>query len=152
MNGLRIIKRLEYQAVEEINPDEKATTQVNGLCDNCYRAMNDDFNTAQTIAHLFNLLKKINSIHTGALTTAEIGQDSFNRMKKTFIGFVEDVLGLQEENNVQAEDLIDALLDIYKEAKEQKDYGKVDQIRARLKQSGIVVKDMKNGIDWAFEE
>lgn len=152
MNGLRIAKRLQFQPVQGVETNTKVAEQIKGLCDNCYRAMNDDFNTAQTIAHLFNLLKKINSIHTGALGIAELGEETFMRMKETFISFIEEVLGLREENNVQAEDLIEALLEIYKEAKEQKDYQKVDQIRAKLKQSGIVVKDMKEGIDWAFEE
>ena len=152
INGLRILKRLVYTASDSIPFNEKAASQVAGLCDNCYRAMNDDFNTAQTIAHLFNLLKKINSIHTGALSSAELGEETFKRMKETFITFTEEVLGLQEESNVQAESLIDALLEVYKEAKENKNYDKVDQIRARLKQNGIVVKDMKEGIDWAYEE
>jgi cysteinyl-tRNA synthetase len=152
MNGLRLVKKLKFTANADININEKAQNQVDSLCDNCYRAMNDDFNTAQTIAHLFNLLKKINSLHTGALAPAELGEESFSRMLKTFLTFTEEVLGLKEENPVQPEALIDALLEIYKEAKAGKDYDKVDQIRAQLKNSGIVVKDMKEGIDWAYEE
>ena len=41
----------------------KQVQQVNEFCDNCYHAMNDDFNTALAIGHLFNIVKKINSIH-----------------------------------------------------------------------------------------
>ncbi len=152
INGLRILKRLTFIPADDTAQNEKAAGQVNSLCDNCYRAMNDDFNTAQTIAHLFNLLKKINSIHTGALSVTELGEETFLRMQKTFIDFTENILGLREESNVKPEDLIDALLDIYRDAKENKDYDKVDRIRARLKQNGIVVKDMKEGIDWAYEE
>ncbi|WP_017730196.1 cysteine--tRNA ligase [Nafulsella turpanensis] len=152
MNGLRIAKELEFTGDSDSKVNEKAQKQVEGLCDNCYRAMNDDFNTAQTIAHLFNLLKKINSIQTGALSPAELGEETFGRMLKTFLSFTEEVLGLKEENRVQPEALIGALLDIYKEAKTSKDYDKVDQIRSSLRNSGIVVKDMKDGIDWAYEE
>ena len=40
----------------------------------------------------------------------------------------------------------------YKAAKEAKNYDKVDELRAKLKAEGVIVKDMKTGIDWAFEE
>lgn len=152
INGLRIAKKLRYQAEENIEQNEKVMQQINSLCDNCYRAMNDDFNTAQAIAQLFNLLKKINSIHTNALAPAELGEETFTRMLQTYRTFIEEVLGLQEERNIQPDVLLNALLDVYKGAKENKDYEKIDQIRASLKQSGIVVKDMKHGIDWAYEE
>ena len=47
---------------------------------------------------------------------------------------------------------IKSKVDIYKDAKFRKDYGQVDLIRAALKKNGILVKDMKAGIDWAYEE
>lgn len=152
MNGLKTLRGLTIDGLVDAEQNEKAIQQINSLCDNCYRAMNDDFNTALTIGHLFNLLKKINSIHTGALSIAEIGADTFNRMKVTFETFVLDVLALKEENHVEFDGLISVLLNIYKAAKEAKDYDKVDEIRNSLKSQGIVLKDMKTGIDWAYEE
>jgi cysteinyl-tRNA synthetase len=152
MNGLRVLRNLYYQAQEGVGVNEKGAQQVEGLCDNCYRAMNDDFNTAQTIGHLFNLVKKINALQTGQLSTAELGEQTFNRMKETVMLFTEGVLGLREEADLKPENLLEALLDIYRTAKEAKDYERVDQIRAHLRNSGVVVKDMKQGIDWAYEE
>ncbi|MEO9966143.1 MAG: cysteine--tRNA ligase [Reichenbachiella sp.] len=152
MNGLKTLRGISEESITEGELNDKAVQQINSLCDNCYRAMNDDFNTALTIGHLFNLLKKINSIHTGSLQLAEVGSDTFNRMKTTFETFVVDILGLKEENNVDFDGLINVLLQVYKEAKEAKDYDKVDEIRNSLKAQGIVLKDMKTGIDWAYEE
>ncbi|MFY0651347.1 MAG: cysteine--tRNA ligase [Cyclobacteriaceae bacterium] len=152
MNGLRTLNKIEVAADAEKALNEKIVGQINQLCDNCFRAMNDDFNTALTIGHLFNLLKKINSIQTQNLSTAEIGEETFNRMKTTFNSFVSDVLGLKEEDNLDSEGLLQVLIDIYREAKEAKDYDKVDEIRNQLKQQGVVLKDMKSGIDWAYEE
>lgn len=152
MNGLKTLRELSTDGVVDDKHNEKAMQQINQLCDNCYRAMNDDFNTALAIGHLFNLLKKINAIHTGALTIGEIGIDTFNRMKSTFDTFVLEVLALKEESNVDFNGLVGVLINIYKEAKEAKDYDKVDEIRNSLKSQGIVLKDMKTGIDWAYEE
>ena len=113
--------------------------------------MNDDFNTARALADLFNLSKVINRLHLEQIQTACIEEETFKLFKNTFITFIEDILGLQEEKpNLTG--LIDTLIDFYREAKEAKNYEKVDEIRAKAKQFGIVFKDMKNKIDWAYEE
>ncbi len=152
MNGVRIARSLSYETDASVETDENQIRQIDQICDNCYRAMNDDFNTAVTISHLFNLLKKINNIHNGHLKTAQLGNASFQKLVNTYLSFSQDILGLKEEKPVNQEGLLNILLDIYKEAKGAKDYGKVDQIRAKLKTMGIVLKDMKNKIDWAYEE
>ena len=152
MNGLRILKHLEYQPDESVAFDEKNQKEVNTFCDACVQAIEDDLNTAVVIAGLFNLLRKVNSIHTGQLKTAALGQETFQRMKTTFISFIEEILGLQEEKATDASGLITSLLNLYGDAKTAKEYDKVDQIRSFFKSQGLVIKDMKTGIDWAYEE
>jgi len=152
INGLVLAKQMEYQPDGSIDKDEKAIQQIDGIIENCYRAMNDDFNTAKTIAQLFNLLKKINSISTKSLKPSELGEEAFNKLKGTYIAFVEDILGLKEEKPENVDGIIDILLGIYQQAKEVKDYEKVDEIRASLKQYGIALKDMRDSVGWAYEE
>ena len=152
INGLQLLKRMDLSFTEGAAVDEGAVAQINQLCDNCHRAMNDDFNTALAIGHLFNLLKKINSLHTGNLVPDAIGQVAYSRLKDTYIAFVEDILGLQEETPASGHQLIEALLSVYKKAKAEKNYETVDFLRQELKGIGIIVKDMKTGIDWAYEE
>lgn len=152
MNGLKVARSLKFEEEGDVNTDEKTISQTKQIIDNCHRAMNDDFNTAQTIAHLFNLLKKINSLSTGNLKFAELGQEVFQKLIDTYISFIEDVLGLKEEKPDDLEGILGIILELYTEAKELKDYDKVDRIRSGLKNYGIVLKDMKNKIDWAYEE
>ncbi|MCX2744561.1 cysteine--tRNA ligase [Mangrovivirga sp. M17] len=149
INGLKVANDLTFEAGEE---DDKVKNTVEKIIQNIYRAMNDDFNTALAIGQLFNLLKKINSIYTGQLSTGSLGEDLFNEMLKVYREMVTDVLGFQEEKVNNADELIDGLLEIYKKAKEEKEYDKVDEIRAMLKSAGVVVKDMKHKIDWAYDE
>jgi cysteinyl-tRNA synthetase len=151
-NGIKLAKSLRFTDEEKGELNETQVQQINQICDNCYRAMNDDFNTAVTISHLFNLLKKINSIQTGNLKPSEIGNDTFDKLINTFLVFTTEILGIREEQIDDQESLLNILLQFYKEAKSAKDYDKVDQIRAELKKLGIVLKDMKNQIDWAYEE
>lgn len=151
-NSLRLIKTLHYPEHADGDINEKQVEQIMRLCDNCHHAMNDDFNTALTIGHLFNLVKKINSIQTGQLTIQEIGKEAFERMKETFIAFTEDILGLKQELPLSSDNLLAIVLEEYKGAKEIKNYDKVDDLRSKLKAEGVVIKDMKTGVDWAFEE
>ena len=152
INGLVQAKKLKFDADDQTSVNEKVVGQINSNIDNCYRALNDDFNTALAIAQLFNLLKKINSIATGNLKSGELGEEAFDRLLTTFITLVEDVLGLKEEKPSDAEGMIDIIIDLYKQAKASKEYDKVDEIRAKLKTFGVVLKDMKNQVGWAYEE
>ncbi len=61
-NGLKIAKNLVYPDNIAVELQEEQIKQVDQSINYAYRAMDDDFNTAQAIGHLFNLLKKINSI------------------------------------------------------------------------------------------
>ncbi|MFC5624247.1 cysteine--tRNA ligase [Algoriphagus winogradskyi] len=151
INGLRISKLLKYEA-GEAEKDEEQIAQVEQIITNAYRAMDDDFNTAQAIGHLFNLLKKINSMYTGQLKSAVFGEEIFKKLIDTFNTFVSDILGLIEEKSDHQNEMLNLLLQLYTEAKTARDYTKVDEIRAGLKEIGFVVKDMKDKIDWAYEE
>ena len=152
INGLVLAKNLEFVKDNSVEINEKTTGQINGIIDNCYRALNDDFNTAQAIAHIFNLLKKINSISTGNLKCSEIGEEIFNKLMGTYSSLVENVLGLWEEKPTDVEGIINIIIDLYKQAKQSRDYDKVDEIRLKLKQYGVVLKDMKESVGWAYEE
>ena len=117
-----------------------------------YEGLNDDFNTAIAVSHLFALSKIINSINTGAITGATISQSLFDHLKNNFVLIIEQILGLTEEYPEDYETLLSGLLEIYKDAKTNKQYDKVDEIRTYFKNAGLMIKDMKNKIDWAYEE
>lgn len=151
INGLKIARQLTF-VPGDAPADAKNAEEIDRLCESCQAGMDDDLNTAVVIASLFNLLKKINSLHVGILSGAAIGEKTFNRLVQTFSAYVEDVLGLQEEKPDANDTLIAALLEMYAEAKAGKAYDKVDRIRAKFRQIGIAVKDTKTGIEWAYEE
>ncbi|MFC3880343.1 cysteine--tRNA ligase [Algoriphagus namhaensis] len=152
INGLRIARELKFEGNADVTLDEDQIRQIESSIQSAYRAMDDDFNTAQAIGHLFNLLKKINSMFTGQLQSASLGETVFNKLIETFTKFVVDILGLTEEKSDVQDQMLELMLKLYSEAKTARNYDKVDQIRAGLKGMGFVVKDMKDKIDWAYEE
>ncbi len=151
MNALRALNGMEYPAeAGELN--EKYEKSVISNIQGCQRAMNDDFNTAVVISHLFNLTKIINILHNRNAPINALSKETFESLKSTFNAFVSDILGLKSEMSDDLLPEIEKCLAEYKVAKEEKDYDKVDEIRAILKEKSIVVRDMKFGIDWAYEE
>ncbi|RXK48141.1 cysteine--tRNA ligase [Aquirufa rosea] len=152
-NGLRIIKKIQF--LPEADPteiDPKHGEEIQSAIQGCYDGMNDDLNTAVCIANLFTLLKKINQLHTGQVSLASLGKESFETLKSNYMTFLEDILGIKEELPENWDSMIQGLLQLYKEFKQSKQYHKVDEIRATFKSMGLIIKDMKNSIDWGYEE
>lgn len=152
INGHRIAKLLTYQEDPEVSPDENQVKQIEKSIADAFSSMDDDFNTAQAIGHLFNLLKKINSLYTGQLHPAQLGKKVFEALIKTFDSFITDILGLLEEKGDHQEDLLKVILELYGRAKTAREYHQVDEIRRALKSAGLIIKDMKDKVDWAYEE
>ena len=152
INGLRVVKTLDYSGQDEAVLDEKKKQDIEKSIQGFYDALNDDLNTAVAIASLFNLLKYVNMIYMNQLAPAAIGDDTFGQLKEKFVLFVEDILGLKEEGGQNGSAVLDGMLTLYREYKEQKQYDKVDQIRSYFKGQSLVIKDMKHRIDWAYEE
>ncbi|MPR33880.1 cysteine--tRNA ligase [Salmonirosea aquatica] len=150
-NGLRIVKSLEYSAAEGVPLDEKKIEDIEKSLEGFYGGMNDDLNTSVAIAHLFNLLKYINMLYMDQLKSAALGEVIFIRLKEKFVVFFEDVLGLQEET-AEGTSVLAGMLNLYREYKAAQRYDKVDEVRSYFKNQGLVVRDMKHRIDWAYEE
>ncbi|MEL6358680.1 MAG: cysteine--tRNA ligase [Bacteroidota bacterium] len=149
MHGLKVLQELTIPKGSGTNSE--LATQVMEGCERCYEAMNDDFNTAQVIAGLFSLLKIIHALQNGQTAPDALGEAACERLKATYATFTQDILGLREEADVPSAALLDILLELYSQAKAQKQYDQVDAIRARLKALGVAVQDSPQGIQWRYE-
>lgn len=76
----------------------------------------------------------------------------YDKLIQTFNVFITEILGLLEEKGDNQEALLKVIIDLYSKAKTARDYQKVDEIRAALKDMGVIIKDMKHSVDWAYEE
>lgn len=112
-------------------------------------AMDDDFNTPQAIAVIFDFIRDYNKfiIEHSALTK-DFWEDGYEFLYKTAY----DVLGiidLQEKSDSEkgqfVSKLIELLLDIRIKLKSEKNYKLSDEIRNRLNELGITIKDTKDG-------
>ena len=141
-----------YKTLGSLQASKTSSVDISKYMQNCYDAINDDFNTPIVIAHLFEAVKTINSVNDkkDTLTQADIDE-----LKKLFDVFAFDILGLTDEsatdNAAVVNGLMDMILDIRAKAKANKDWATSDAIRDKLKEIGITVKDGKDGATWNIE-
>lgn len=117
--------------------------------DNSYKAVCEDFNTPIMLAHLFEIVKHINSVFDQKET---ISQEDKSLLQTNFTIILNDILGLKAEQNDDSsktiEGLMSLILSIRQNAKENKDYDTSDTIRNHLAEIGINLKDSKQGTTW----
>ncbi|PLB87115.1 cysteine--tRNA ligase [Dysgonamonadaceae bacterium] len=138
--------------LRRIQPSDSSGVNVAALRDNCYAAMNDDFNTPVLISHLFEGVRIVNAAIDGKETLSAADLELLQHVMKTFVF---DVLGLVDETKADAKShvvdgLMKLVLEIRSEARAKKDWATSDKIRDNLKAIGIEIKDGKDGTDWKF--
>ncbi len=141
----RLLCDAEKTAVDHgMTPEEQeAVKQAEELVAKYEAAMDDDFNTADAIAALFELVKLSNTFVTGADSL------EFIRFLKDTIKTLCDVLGLIVDTEEEAlDDEIEALIAERAQARKDKDFARADAIRDQLTQMGIQLEDTREGVKW----
>jgi cysteinyl-tRNA synthetase len=145
-NALVLIKKMSHPGGPiTTSPLGDALTQ---LIDELYKNMCDDFNTAKTLAVLFEMSARIYDFKSGNTPLTAVDKDHFERFKSAYVTFMEDVLGLkaeEEHNQELLAGVIQVLIDLRKKAREDKNYKLSDKIRDDLKAMGVQLMDGKNG-------
>ena len=139
-------------SLKEITSGTKSTINIASWKQLCYDAMNDDFNTPILIAQLFEGVRFINLLKDGKET---LNVDDFNIFEKAMRDFVFDVLGLENEkvldsNNDKLEGTMNMLIEMRKQARDNKNFALSDQIRDQLIALGIQLKDSKEGTTFSM--
>ena len=121
--------------------EETAKTEILSFKDKFCAAMDDDLNTADAIAALFDLVKYLNSANKEAWPK-ELYDVSIGLMRE--LGGVLGIFHRQQEDTIpeRAKELIEQR----KEARAQKDWAKADEIRDELLSLGIEVADTRQGM------
>ena len=145
VNAADNLKFLKKNAANEKMTEEenKLFTQTDAFVADFERAMEDDFNTADAIAAVFDLVKFANS-NTDSESSAEYLGKLFDLLVK-----LTDVLGLlvDKKEDILDED-IEKLIEERQAARKAKDFARADAIRDELLEKGIVLKDTREGVQW----
>jgi len=121
------------------------TANFDRFKDEFITAMDDDLNTADAIAAVFNLAKEIN-IMLGGTPSKEDCTAALN-MFDELCGVLGLVYNIDKADDLDAE--VEELIAQRTAARKARDFAKADQIRDQLKEMGIVLEDTPQGVKWS---
>ncbi len=129
---------------EELAAEEKAGLQEAGsFAEKFDAAMDDDFNTADAISAVFELVRFANANVTQQSTKAYV-EAVYRELLE-----LADILGLilEKEKEILAED-VEKLIEERQAARKAKDFARADEIRDTLLAQGIILEDTREGVKW----
>jgi cysteinyl-tRNA synthetase len=140
------------KVIEEIKATKTSTLDIQNWKQECYEAMNDDFNTPILIAQLFEGVRFVNLLMDNSATLNEQDLAVFKNLMSVF---VYNVLGLEnpkitEHNNEKLSGVLNMLIGMRNQARANKDFAMSDQIRDQLIALGIQLKDGKDGTSFSL--
>ena len=127
--------------------DEELIKLINSRKEQFITAMDDDLNTADGLAAVFDLVKDIN--------TKILDKDVSKNVCETAARIFDELCGVlgilynRKSNDLDSE--IEALIEQRQTARKNKDWATADKIRDDLKAKGIILKDTPNGVTWSKE-
>ena len=135
---------LTQATVDNASPDEKEwIASLSQYRDAFVAAMEDDLNTADAIASIFELVRNLNSNlnETSSKEALLVGKAIFAELTQ--------VLGLAaKEKETNLDDKIEALIEERQAARKNKDFKRADEIRDQLLAQGIILEDTREGVKW----
>lgn len=135
---------MENSALESMSGEERILSgEAEGFVAQFDEAMDDDFNTADAISAIFELVKFANS------NTKEARSKEFLQCLKDKIVTLSDICGLIVEKKQEILDKdIEALIEERQAARKARNFQRADEIRNELLEKGIVLEDTREGVKW----
>jgi cysteinyl-tRNA synthetase len=152
LERLRTALRPAAPAGGASNPEavEKLRQQVETTRQGFLAAMDDDFNTAGALGHLFDLARALNQARDAEADSQsiEVAQQSLSELM--------GVLGLRPqkpvaEQSAEAAPFINLLIQMRRELRQQKLWALSDQVRNQLGELGVILEDTKEGTTWKWK-
>ncbi len=123
--------------------EQKQYNEAKGFITKFDEAMDDDFNTADAVSAIFELVKFTNT------KASESSSKAFVQALKDEIVTLSDICGLIVDKKEEILDTeIEALIQERQEARKSKNFAKADEIRDMLAAQGIILEDTREGVKW----
>ena len=145
LNGVEKLCDLEKKVeAKGMSPEEEAkVAEAKNQIQKFEAAMEDDFNTADAITAIFELVRLSNS------TANDASSKEYVTYLKETIEKLCDVLGIITEKKEEVlDDEIEALIQARQQARKEKNFALADEIRGKLSDMGIILEDTREGVKW----
>ncbi len=135
---------LEHSAVVSMSEDEQTTfNELSQYRDKFMAAMDDDLNTADAIATIFELARDINKV------VSDDNSNEFLEHAKSLLMELSAVLGFLYRTKGSLDDDIETMIKKRNEARRNKNWAVADAIRDELLSNGIILEDTPQGVKWS---
>lgn len=136
--------RMQNAGTAEMSAEEKEKAEgLAAFTERFDAAMDDDINTADALAVIFDLVRFANS------DVKEGSSKEFSRAVKDEILLLGEILGMQFERKAEVLDSqIEALIEERQAARKAKNFARADEIRDQLAGMGITLLDTREGVKW----
>jgi cysteinyl-tRNA synthetase len=133
--------------------DEKALARIGEIQEGIVQALADDFNTAQALGLLFDLVREVNAYSNQDIQPSQI---VLEKAEAVFQKYARDILGIVQGKAASGESslvepLMGLMLEIRQELRASKNFALADKIRDRLQEMGVTVEDTPRGPRWKIE-
>ncbi len=137
--GFQKIKNLNEE-ISTIYESKKNDFNASAWVNECYEALNDDFNSPKLIAKLFDLHKTVSEIKN---KTKSIDSKNKKILLKFYKIFYAEILGLDDESssNEKYDEILELILELREKERLSKNYDKSDYIRDKLNELGLKIND-----------
>ena len=138
-----LLENLDGTKTEMTEQERKIWDKTQEYVQKFEQAMEDDFNTADAISAIFELVK-----YSNTNISSENSKEYLEALKERFIQ-LSDILGItlkKEKESLEQE--VEALIEERQQARKAKNFQRADEIRNQLQQMGILLEDTREGVKW----
>ena len=135
---------------EATETEQSFSDKVAKLKENFVNSMDEDFNTPKALAALFEMSKEINRF---LAEQKQVSSEVLEQVYNSFSGLAK-ALGLFQQQKTKdvggevTDDLVDLLFDLREQLRNKGEYDWSDEIRARMKEAGLIIEDTAEGPKW----
>ena len=137
-NGSDTIKEAETEFISSLP----------GYRERFIEAMDDDFNTADAVAVIFELVRESNTVAADAAPSKAFASATLELLTE-----LADVLGIfyADAGKISLDEEVEALIAVRQAARKEKNWAQADKIREQLSGMGIVLEDTPQGVKWRLD-
>lgn len=157
---LTVLKNAPEKTSEKLTkPETELLNKIKTYREKFIKAMDDDFNTREAIAVLFEISHIINKTIPPGIRNDLISKNTLNQIREIFLNLT-NILGLFDEvidtkltgkEKEVTGDVIELLIEIRDKLRTEKNFQLSDLIRDKLKTIGVILEDSKSGTTWKIE-
>lgn len=139
-----------FSLITKLKTSQNATLNFQDIENEIENCLNHDLNTPQAIAQLFEAARRINLVNDGKESITEVEKAQVESIFNIYFRGILGITNSVNSENDHLDSVLNVLIQLRLQAKQDKNFALSDAIRDQLKNTGIEIMDTKEGSSWRF--